>query len=143
MTREVSERRCIAHRKNGERCKAYAIRGGTVCTKHGGSAPQVKARARQRILEAAEPAAVKLVQLMQDKAVPPQVQLAAAKDLLDRAGITSAKAFDVEVTARYEQILPELVVDLDEVEVEVVEDPHPKDWVQRVDGPRRIERRRR
>lgn len=142
---DVTDRRCVAHRKNGERCKAYAIRGGTVCGKHGGSAPQVKAKAQQRILAAADGAAAKLVALMQDKNVPAQVQLAAARDLLDRAGITSARAFEVEVTAKYEQVLTEVVYDLDDgdaVEAVVVDEP-PRDWVQRVDGPLPVERRRR
>lgn len=33
-------------------CKANAIRGGTVCVKHGGQAPQVKAAARARVQQA-------------------------------------------------------------------------------------------
>jgi len=35
----------------GERCRNSAIRGGTVCHKHGGSAPQVKAAAAIRVTE--------------------------------------------------------------------------------------------
>jgi len=134
---DLTDRQCTAHRKNGERCKAFAIKGGNVCNKHGGSAPQVRERAQQRILDAADSAAGKLVQLMRSPKVPPQIQLAAAKDLLDRAGITSRRAFEVEVTAKYEQLLPELVVDLDGedvVDVEV-EDDHPKDWTRRVVTP--------
>jgi len=136
------DRRCVAHRKNGDRCKLAAIRGGTVCAKHGGSAPQVRAKAQLRIMEAADPAAAKLVQLMQDKKVPPAVQLAAAKDLLDRAGITSTRALELTVTARYEQVLPTLVVDIEDAEV-VEEEPGPKDWVQRIEGPRPTGKRRR
>lgn len=41
--------RCLAHKKNGERCKRDAIRGGTVCPMHGGSAPQVKEAAELRL----------------------------------------------------------------------------------------------
>lgn len=41
--------RCTAIRyESGEQCKLPAIRGGTVCQKHGGAAPQVKARAAVR-----------------------------------------------------------------------------------------------
>ena len=36
-------------------CRRWAIRGGTVCPKHGGSAPQVKAAARRRVQDAALP----------------------------------------------------------------------------------------
>lgn len=49
-----ASRRCTAHRKNGARCQLAAIHGGTVCHKHGGSAPQVKRKARQRIEETVE-----------------------------------------------------------------------------------------
>jgi hypothetical protein len=40
---------CRAHRrKTGQRCRAYAIRGGWVCTAHGGRAPQVRRAADRR-----------------------------------------------------------------------------------------------
>lgn len=44
----MEHQRCQAHRTDGEPCQAYAIRGGTVCTKHGGSSPQVKQAANYR-----------------------------------------------------------------------------------------------
>lgn len=36
---------------SGERCRAPAIRGATVCQAHGGSAPQVRAAAQRRLAE--------------------------------------------------------------------------------------------
>jgi hypothetical protein len=42
--------RCTAHSsRSGQPCKRYAIEGGTVCPTHGGKAPQVKAKAAERI----------------------------------------------------------------------------------------------
>lgn len=42
-------RRCTARSKrSGNRCKRAAVRGGTVCSMHGGKAPQVAAAARHR-----------------------------------------------------------------------------------------------
>ena len=77
-------RRCTAHKKDGQRCKKAAILGGTVCGTHGGSAPQVRNKARQRIMEAADPAAARMVELM---ASPDErISFAASKDLMDRAG---------------------------------------------------------
>jgi hypothetical protein len=44
--------RCTARRTDGEPCGNHAIKGGTVCRYHGGSAPQVQAAAKQRLAEA-------------------------------------------------------------------------------------------
>jgi hypothetical protein len=43
--------RCEARRRDGERCEAHAIPGGTVCEQHGGGARQVKIAARHRELQ--------------------------------------------------------------------------------------------
>lgn len=48
--------RCTGHVKGDDEsgmrpCRRYPIRGGTVCTSHGGRAPQVKAKALRRLAE--------------------------------------------------------------------------------------------
>jgi len=78
-------RRCRAHRSNGEACSAYAIRGGSVCVVHGGSAPQVKKAAAERLAEFVDPALDRLRELI-DTADQDSVRLSAIKDILDRAG---------------------------------------------------------
>src|SRR4051794_27262611 len=92
---------CVAHKKNGDRCKRAANHGMTVCNSHGGRAPQVRAKAQQRILEASDKAAARLVQMMKDPVVPYSVQLAAARDLLDRANVvgTQQVQLGLEVSA--------------------------------------------
>lgn len=42
---------CGARKRNGEQCRAKPITGGTRCGKHGGAAPQVQAKARERVIE--------------------------------------------------------------------------------------------
>jgi hypothetical protein len=43
------EVRCAAvNRETGERCRMRAVPGATVCTHHGGGAPQVRAKGRER-----------------------------------------------------------------------------------------------
>ena len=78
-------RQCRATSKqSGLRCKKPPIPGAVVCNTHGGKAPQVQKKARERLLEAADAAAAKLAELVSsdDEAVA----LRAATALLDRSG---------------------------------------------------------
>ncbi|MFH9478051.1 HGGxSTG domain-containing protein [Streptomyces anulatus] len=105
-------RRCKAHKKSGQQCKAAPISGGTVCRVHGGSAPQVKNKAAQRIAEAADPAAAKLVEMLHDKAVPAAVRLGVIKDLLDRAGLKARDTVLLE-TKKWEAVVEDVVFEAD------------------------------
>jgi hypothetical protein len=48
---EPSSPRCKRTLKSGEQCKNLAIRGAVVCRMHGGSAPQIRNKAAQRVEE--------------------------------------------------------------------------------------------
>lgn len=43
--------RCTGRRTDGQPCGAYAVNGARVCSAHGGRAPQVKAKAAERVAE--------------------------------------------------------------------------------------------
>ncbi len=114
-------RACTAKRTNGEPCKKPAIKGGTVCQTHGGSAPQVRRKAALRLLELVDPAIAVLAREMvnADKSADRQ---RAANSVLDRAGVPrtatvidgeSAKSLLVErINAlRGEAELPEMTDD--------------------------------
>jgi len=77
-------RRCTAHNRVGGRCGLSPQPGALVCHLHGGKAPQVQRAARRRLLEAADPAAARLVELLdsEDEAIA----VRAATALLDRSG---------------------------------------------------------
>src|SRR5690606_7900081 len=81
---------CAAHKRDGsgQPCRKPAMKGATVCASHGGSAPQVRAAAQRRLLEAADPVAARLVHLALNSD-DEKVQLAACRDLLDRVAVTS------------------------------------------------------
>ena len=90
--------RCKAKSKRSqERCKKDAMKGGTVCRAHGGAAPQVKAKALERIKALVDPAIDRLDATIRDKDHPQSVL--ASRDILDRAG---HKPVDkVETTERH------------------------------------------
>jgi hypothetical protein len=93
--------KCTAHRTNGQPCNAPAIKGGSVCRVHGGSAPQVKRSAKMRLLELVDPALATLGRAVSSTrtGIPTAVEISAAKDILDRAGFKPVeKTMDVNVT---------------------------------------------
>jgi hypothetical protein len=97
---KVPERRCTAHKRNGDRCGNPAIHGGTVCGYHGGNAPAVKAKARLRLEMATDKLARELLGMTSDPSIPEGVRLSAIKDALDRGGIQSKTAVSVEVSTK-------------------------------------------
>ena len=83
----TKERRCTAHSsRSGQPCRRWAINGGTVCATHGGRAPQVIAKAEQRLREMVDPMLSKLHALaMQTDNL--KVASECVRDALDRAGV--------------------------------------------------------
>lgn len=104
--RNLPAHRCEATAKaSGVRCKRPAIPGGNVCRKHGGGAPQVRAAADRRLLEAGEsikdllPAAVReLKRLVEGDKTKQEVRLSALRDVFDRAGLVVVKKNEVKVS---------------------------------------------
>ena len=52
MARVRQARRCRAQRKDGRPCSCYAVVGAYVCRMHGGTSPQARRKAQERLLEA-------------------------------------------------------------------------------------------
>lgn len=101
---------CVAHKKTGERCKRVPIIGSTVCQKHGGAAKQVKAKARQRLDEAADKIMAALIKIAMDESEPSYVRVVAMRDLLDRAGFGAKHAIAVtHRDSKWDDILDNII----------------------------------
>jgi hypothetical protein len=86
---------CHARAKaSGQPCQRQAIAGATVCRVHGGAAPQVKEAARLRILALVDPALATMARAVNSKrkGEPSAVEISAARDILDRAGLAAKDA---------------------------------------------------
>ena len=84
--------RCNGTLTQRQRCGREAEEGSVVCEIHGGSAPQVRRRAAERLIMTADQAAQMLVTMMEDPEVPFGVRAKIAQDLLDRAGLVATQA---------------------------------------------------
>lgn len=82
----VQARRCVGHKRNGDRCLKAAIKGATVCRTHGGATRHVQRAARVRLENAQDLMAQQLLGVALT-AESEAVKLAAIKDVLDRGGL--------------------------------------------------------
>ena len=89
---------CHATNRAGERCQAYPVPGARVCKWHGGASPRTLEKARERLLEAADPAAAELVRQVKSNKACNADRCKAAIAILDRAGITPKAAIELNVT---------------------------------------------
>jgi hypothetical protein len=105
------ERRCTAtSAASGERCKRAAIKGGFVCTSHGGASPQARKKAKERLLELVDPALAALQKVLTSDA-DDSVKVRAALGILDRTGFKPGVQITVGVS-KWDELLDD-VIDLD------------------------------
>lgn len=123
--------KCKAHKKDGAPCGRWPLKGSTVCPKHGGSAPQVRRKAIERLIAASDLAAGRLIEFMNDARVPYSVRLAATRDLLDRAVGPAAQTVKLGVAKEdpWADLLSEVMGD------EVLEPVDVRSLPQRRTGP--------
>ncbi|MCA0290496.1 MAG: hypothetical protein LCH82_02355 [Actinobacteria bacterium] len=105
--------RCHAKRTNGsgDQCARPAINGAVVCRKHGGQMEQVRRRAAERIMAAADDAASRLIRWMADDSVPIAERRKIAQDLLNRANLSGTTTIEATVTAKWQDGIEGLLVE--------------------------------
>ena len=95
---------CVAHSRSGEQCKNGALPGATVCRMHGGAAPQVKAKAAERLKQARDLVLEKFVEYTRAGIVDPKTALEACVKLTQLTEILEGR-----VSGRTEIITPDAV----------------------------------
>lgn len=108
----ITKEHCTARRQDGQPCGMTPIRGATVCRMHGGAAPQVVKKARERLAMAADDAASWLVKMMGDETVPWSERRRAMEAILDRAGISRSVDIDLSVDTPWSQMIAGLVAEV-------------------------------
>ena len=81
----AGHRTCTGTNRAGGRCGRIPAPGHLVCLHHGADEPDQLAAAKRRVLESADPAAAKLVELMDS--TDPSIAARACIAILDRVGI--------------------------------------------------------
>jgi len=98
-----TRRQCTAKSKRtGERCRGRPIRGGTVCWKHGGAAPQVRAKAEEQLRLARDELMELLLGIARDTTQTASDRLRAITWALERAGFKGAVGVDLTVVPAWQ-----------------------------------------
>ena len=87
---DQGRRLCTGTTNKGEPCRGPAIKGATICRKHGGQLPEVKAKAarnvRESISELVDPVLAEFRDMLQNPKTPAAVKVSIGNSILDRAG---------------------------------------------------------
>lgn len=107
--------RCVAHKKDGERCKKAAIKGGKVCRSHGGAAPQVQRSARERFNDSIDPMLNAMAQMAKEIAegtISAEDRRFFMKFVADRTGFIPGKTVSVDGPAAWEVTLKHIIMEV-------------------------------
>jgi hypothetical protein len=78
--------KCRSNRRDGQPCNRWAIRGGVVCPKHGGTIPRVRAKANRVMQAVRDGAELSVMDLTMDRH-DAATRLKAARQLWKWAGV--------------------------------------------------------
>ncbi|WGY04007.1 hypothetical protein QI633_09600 [Nocardioides sp. QY071] len=91
---------CTARKRNGDRCSNPPVTGTMVCRMHGAGAPQVKAKANQRLIEMVLPAMRELRRILDSKTASDADKLKAVNMVLQRTGYNERHSIDIGLRER-------------------------------------------
>lgn len=100
-THDPKKPRCTATNRQGGPCQRYPIRGAAVCRMHGGAAPQVKAKAEERLRALQAPALAALEELIEQ--ADPRTRVKIAEMVFDRTGLHPKQTTQIEGAVSIEQ----------------------------------------
>lgn len=90
-------------KRTHKQCGQSPIPGGTVCKFHGGAAPQVRAKAIERLMQYQDRAIDRLFGLVEQQAYP-STAYQAVRDVLDRTMGKPAESINHDVTGAVEHV---------------------------------------
>jgi hypothetical protein len=90
---------CTARRTDGEPCRAYAVAGASVCSRHGGLAPQVRRAAAVRLAMSSDWLVEELLKIAKS-ADDEKTKLLAINSALDRVGLGTRSTVEIEAVTR-------------------------------------------
>ncbi|WP_068433329.1 hypothetical protein [Piscicoccus intestinalis] len=116
--------RCSATTSAGNPCKKWAIHGATVCRTHGGNLPNVRAKAKERLLSMVDPTLVELQKILQKPSTTDADRLRAIQIVLDRTGYHAKTEMSVEHEVKpWEGLVAGVLKSSEDiVDAEVIED---------------------
>jgi len=101
---QATSRRAKANepdRPGGDRCRKRAIPGGTVCVMHGGKAPSVREKARQRV-EDMLPLGLKRIKQLAKQNSDLGVALSASKEIIKLNDLEPPAKVDATISYRWQ-----------------------------------------
>lgn len=125
---------CRAHNRTGAQCKRMCSPGFHVCQTHGGSAPQVIAKAKRRIAALSDPAVEVYQRVLESDDAPcalcgrgyvTPMKLRAAQTIMDRTGLGPTVKLEHSGEISHEVIISKMTEDelsaVDEIMERVME----------------------
>ncbi len=103
-----SGQKCAARKSNGDPCNAAPMRGSAVCRMHGGSAPQVRRKAAERLALLLDDSVSFAGRILHDEGADPALRLKAAQWIASVNGFTPGMRVELSVGPSFSDRVEEI-----------------------------------